>query len=151
MQPPDSITAARAPRARGSSLAPGLGLAVLAKFTCAACLDVYAGVLSSLGLGFVATDRGLVGLTALLLVVGTASTAWSARRHGHWGPLVLTVGGALLVIVGRLIVNAPLLYVGTGCIVAASLWNLWLGRRPARELVPLAVSDSVRDRADHTL
>jgi hypothetical protein len=107
----------------------------------------YAGVLSSLGLGFVATDRGLMGLTVTLLALGMAGLAWSARGHAHRGALLLAVGGAVLVIIGRLRASAPLLYIGTGLVAAAALWNFWLTRRSAREPVSL----TVRDRAGHTL
>ena len=125
--------------ARGTSLAPGLGLAVLAKFTCALCVVGYASVLSSLGLGFVATDRGLTALTVCLLVVNTASLAWSARRRGQRGPLVVATAGSLLVVGGRLLAVTPMLAIGTGLVIAASLWNLWLGRQGSRRLKPVSL------------
>lgn len=44
---------------RTVSLLPSAGVAVLSKFTCSFCLGAYTGLLSSLGVGFVATDAGL--------------------------------------------------------------------------------------------
>lgn len=147
MQQLDAHAAGRRP---WFALAPGVGLAVLAKFSCSLCVSVYAGLLSSVGLGFVATEGGFLGLTVFLLALGTGSIAWSARRHGHWGPLLLAGGGALLVLVGRLQLTTPALYVGTGAMAAAALWNLWLARRPARSLVPLAPGESIRNRPGRT-
>jgi len=137
-----------APRrlARLTPVAPGLGLAVLAKFSCAMCLTVYAGVLSSLGLSFVATDRGLMTLTLFFLVLGTASIAWSSRRHRNWGPLLVALAGAALVLLGRHWMVDSQLYAGTTLVAVAALWNLWLGRAPAPELVRLS-GRSVGDRS----
>jgi hypothetical protein len=95
-------------------------------------------VLSSLGVGFVSTDRGLTALTLLLLVMGLASLGWSWRAHRHSGPLVIGGIGAVLLVLGRLTWDLPLLlYAGAGLVLVGSVWNLWLGLRPAPDLVPL--------------
>lgn len=52
-------------RFRLATLLPGVGLAVLSKFTCSACLTAYAGLLASFGVGLVATDSGLTLLTGV--------------------------------------------------------------------------------------
>jgi hypothetical protein len=120
--------------ARGSrftALLPGLGLAVLSKFTCAACVGAYSGLLASTGLGFVATDSGLTLLTAGLLLLGFAGVALSTRRHRHPGPLALVVIGSGVVLAGRF--GAPstlVLLAGAAVTLAGSAWNVWLERRP---------------------
>jgi hypothetical protein len=122
----------------GVALLPSVGLAVVSKFTCSLCVAGYAGVLSSLGVGFVSTDRGLMGLTLMLLVLGLASLGWSWRPHRHPGPLTVSSIGAVLLILGRLAWTVPLLlYVGAALVLAGSLWNLWLGWRSDPDLVPL--------------
>jgi hypothetical protein len=120
------------------ALLPSVGLAVASKFTCSLCVAAYAGVLSSLGVGFVSTDRGLTLLTVMLLVLGLASLGWSWRRHRHPGPLTVSGFGALLLILGRLMGNLPVvLYAGAGSVLAGSLWNMWLGWHRVPDLVPL--------------
>lgn len=120
----------RSPRYAG--LLPGLGLAVLSKFTCAACVTAYSGVLASIGVGFVATDSGLTVLTAGLLALGLASVAWSTRKHRHFGPLALVLVGSGVLLAARLGAPASItvLLAGAGITLAASVWNLWLERRP---------------------
>lgn len=116
---------------RFTTLLPGLGLAALSKFTCAACATAYSGVLASLGVGFVATDSGLTILTAGLLALGLASVAWSTRRHRHFGPLALVVVGSGVLLTARF--GAPstrVLLAGAAITLAGSVWNLWLERRP---------------------
>jgi hypothetical protein len=118
-------------RPRFTALLPGLGLAVLSKFTCAACVGAYTGLLASAGLGFVATDSGLTLLTAGLLALGFAGVAWSTRRHRHLGPLALVVIGSGVVLAGRF--GAPstsVLLAGAAVTLAGSAWNVWLERRP---------------------
>lgn len=132
VKPPDLARQRPAPWVRNTGLAPGLGLAVLAKFSCSFCVAAYAGVLSSLGLGFAATDRGLLTLTVLLVVVGLASVAWSIRRHRSLGPLLLAAVGALVVLAGRVRANPPALYAGTALVAAASVWNFWMDRQSRR-------------------
>lgn len=117
---------------RFTPLLPGLGLAVLSKFTCSACVAAYSGLLASAGVGFVATDSGLTILTAGLLALGLASVAWSTRRHRNLGPLALMVVGSGVLLTARL--DAPsstrILLLGAAVTLVASVWNLWLERRP---------------------
>ncbi|MBA2627994.1 MAG: MerC family mercury resistance protein [Gemmatimonadales bacterium] len=117
---------------------PSIVLAILAKFTCALCLTAYAGVLSALGVGFVASERGLVVLTVIFLAVGLLSLGWSARRHHRSIPLVVGTIGTVLVLLGRRDAGTPtLLYAGSAVMMIASLWNLWAARRPAGTLVQI--------------
>lgn len=132
---------ARAGQGRGGwlrSLAavPGAALPLLPSVTCPACAVAYAGVLSSLGLGFLLSDRVLVPIIVASLVVGVASVAWSTRSHRRPGPLVATLVGVLGVVIGRLVWRVPaVLYVGVALLLGASIWNLWLKRpRPMRPI-----------------
>jgi hypothetical protein len=128
------VPSPRAPL-RALSLFPSLGVALMSKFTCSICVGAYTG-LGSLGLAFVATDAGLTGLTATLLTLSLAATAWSARRHGHLGPLGLMLLGSSLLIVARLMQPSPSVVLTAGAVVTlgASVWNLRLeARRACRE------------------
>ncbi len=104
---------------------------MLSKFTCSLCLGAYTGLLSSLGVGFVATEAGLTWLTVGLLALGVAAVAWSARRHRHLGPLGLMLLGSGVLLVARLDQPSPtkVLIAGAVLAVGASLWNFWLERR----------------------
>jgi hypothetical protein len=113
-----------------ATLLPGLGLAVLSKFTCSACLGAYSGLLATMGVGFVATDSGLAALTGGLLVLGLAGVAWSTRRHRHLGPLAIVLLGSGTVLAARLTATSGrVLFAGAALIIAGSLWNVWLARR----------------------
>ncbi|MCZ6807979.1 MAG: MerC domain-containing protein [Deltaproteobacteria bacterium] len=111
---------------------PAAVLPLLPSFTCPLCLAAYAGVLSTLGLGFVLTESVLAPLIVAFLLVGIASIAWTTRSHRRAGPLLTIVTGSAAVVAGRLVWNTPaVLYVGIALVIAASLWNLWL-KRPVR-------------------
>jgi len=116
-------------------------LAVLSKFTCALCVAAYAGVLSSLGIGFAGTDRGLTVITFLLLLINLASIGWSVPRHGNFGPVALAGVGSVVVLAGRHALSAPPLYAGAIMITAGSIWNVWLSRRLRRPLVRVLARD----------
>jgi hypothetical protein len=125
--------------ARSLVLLPGPLVALLPSVTCPLCLPAWAGVLSSLGLGFVMSERVLAPVIALLLTVGCASVAWSARCHRRVAPLALALVGSAAVVAGRLVWSIPVVtYAGAALLVGASVWNLWL-KRPRGALVPLRV------------
>lgn len=127
---------------RFTALLPSLGLAVLSKFTCAACLTAYSGVLASVGVGFVATDSGLTMLTAGLLALGLASVAWSTRRHRNLGPLALVVVGSAILLTARSgMPSTRDLLAGAAVTLAGSVWNLWLERRPTSCCADVATNE----------
>ncbi len=102
---------------------------MLSKFTCAACVTAYSGVLASVGGGFVAPGSGLTFLTAVLLVLGLASVAWSTRRHRHFGPLTLVLVGSGVLLTARSgVPSTRVLLAGAAITRAGSFWNLWLER-----------------------
>jgi hypothetical protein len=130
---------------RFTALLPGLGLAALSKFTCAACVTAYSGVLASMGVGFVAADSGLTILTAVLLVLGLASIAWSTRRHQNLGPLALVLVGSGVLLTARSgMPSTWVLLVGAAITLAGSIWNLWLERRPASCCADVAINESTQ-------
>ena len=121
------------------AVVPAAGLALLPSFTCPACLAAYAGVFSTIGLGFMLNERVMAPLIAAFLVIGFLAIARSTRSHRRPGPLVATGIGSVVVVVGRLVWNIPsVLYVGVALLVAAAVWNLWLKRPKRRPLVQLA-------------
>lgn len=144
--PPDDLIARalvearrdHGPWVRSIALLPGAAVSLLPSATCPACIAAYAGVASSLGLGFLFNERVLAPLIGLLLTVGLVSVAWSARSHRRTGPLLVTILGSAAVVGGRLVWSVPaLLYGGVALLVGASLWNLWLKRPQPEALVQL--------------
>lgn len=118
----------------GFAALPGVLLALLPKATCPLCVAAYAGVLSSLGLGVLLTDRVLTPVIVVSLIASVANVAWTTRPLRHRGPVVTSLIGALTVVVGRLVwSHVGVVIAGAALLVAASLWAVWL-RRP----VPLA-------------
>lgn len=109
-----------------AAVLPSVGAALLPKLTCAACWPAYAGVLSSLGIGFVDYTPYLLPLTAAFLAVSVAALAYRARSRRGYGPFLLGAAGAVGVLVGKFALDSdPAMYAGLGILVAASLWNSW--------------------------
>lgn len=118
-----------------SSLAtlPGISLAVLPKVACPACWPAYAGVLTSLGLGFLMEVRWLMPITAAFLVLAVFALGFRAGRRRGLGPLFLGVCAAGAVLAGKFVLGSDLaMYAGLAFLVTASIWNTW-PRRVAPE------------------
>ena len=115
--------------ALNAALLPSVGAALLPKLTCPACWPAYAGLLSSLGVGFVDYTPYLLPLTAAFLAVSVAALAYRARSRRGYAPFLLGAAAATAVLVGKFgFDNDPVMYAGLGVLVAASLWNSW--KRP---------------------
>jgi hypothetical protein len=105
---------------------PGIGVSILPKLACPACWPAYAGLLTSVGLGFLISAAYLLPLTAAFLILALAAMVFRARdRHGY-GPFALGIVAASGVLVGKFALDSrPTVYGAIGVLVVASLWNTW--------------------------
>jgi len=105
---------------------PGVGVSLLPKLACPLCWPAYAGLLSSVGLGFLVSAAYLLPLTSGFLLIALGAMAFKANsRHGY-GPFLLGLLAATAVLLGkfRWESNATM-YGAVGLLVIASLWNAW--------------------------
>lgn len=120
---------------------PGIGMALLPKLTCPACWPAYAGVLSSLGLGFVNYSPYLLPLTALFLILAVASLGFRANSRRGYGPFIMGTVAALILLIGKFIfASEAALYGGIALLTAASLWNSWPLRKEGSGSCPACAS-----------
>ncbi len=103
---------------------PGIGIALLPKLACPLCWPLYAGILSSLGLGFLIGTTYLLPLTAVFLALPLAVLGFRARRRRGYGPLLLGVAGSAAVLIGKFQLEMDvMIYGGVGALVMATLWS----------------------------
>jgi mercuric ion transport protein len=105
---------------------PGVSVSMLPKLACPACWPVYAGLLTSVGLGFLIPTVYLLPLTAAFLLLALGAMAFRAtKRHGY-GPFLLGLAAATGVLLGKFVWESnPTMYGAVGLLVIASLWNTW--------------------------
>ena len=118
---------------------PAIGVSMAPKLICPACWPAYAGVLTSVGLGFLVSTVYLLPLTAVFLALALgALAARASRRHGH-GPFLLGFIAAIGILLGKFVWGSnPTMYGAVGLLVIASLWNAW----PTRAILkPTSCSD----------
>ncbi len=70
---------------------PSIGVSVLPKLACPACWPAYAGLLTSIGLGFLISVRYLLPLTIAFLVLALAAMLFRARDRRGYGAFLLVV------------------------------------------------------------
>ena len=123
------LAAAGSSRARWSralAVLPGTGLALLPVGACPACWPAYAGLLGSLGLGFLLDTAYLLPVMGAFLALAFAALGYGAKRRRGLGPLVLGVGAAVTALVGKFALgSSAILYLGLALLIGASLWNSW--------------------------
>jgi mercuric ion transport protein len=105
---------------------PGVGVSLLPKLACPLCWPAYAGLLSSVGLGFLISTKYLLPLTIAFLVIALGALAFRAKNRQGYGPFVLGLIAAIGVLVGKFDWDSnPALYGAVVLLVVASLWNAW--------------------------
>ncbi len=96
---------------------------------CPLCWPAYAALLSSLGLGVLASARYLLPLTIALLAVALAGLGVQARRRGY-APLVLGGVATGVIMLGKFeIASSVTTYAGVVLLLAASGLTLLHDRR----------------------
>lgn len=107
--------------------APGIVLSLLPKIACPACWPAYAGLLSSIGLGFLVPNLTyLLPLTVVFLLIAVGASAIRARQRRGYLPFILGMIAASLILLGKFsLAFNPILYVGLGLLILASVWNGW--------------------------
>ena len=105
---------------------PGIGVSLLPKLTCPLCWPAYAGLLSSVGLGFLISTKYLLAVTAISLVLALGALAFRAGgRHG-FGPFMLGLLVAPGILVGKFRLGSnSVTYAAVTLLVVASMWNIW--------------------------
>ena len=109
-----------------SALLPTVGVALLPKLACPACWPAYAGLLSSLGIGFMDYTPYLVPFTLVFLAVSLGTMAYRAKSRQGYGPLFLGLVAGAVLMVGKFVYDSDAaMYAGLVILVAAALWNTW--------------------------
>lgn len=105
---------------------PGIGVALLPKLACPLCWPLYAGIVSSLGFGFLLSTAYLLPLTAGFLIFTLAVLAFRAKLRRGYGPFLLGTAGSAAILADKFQFEGGIvMYAGVGILVAAALWNAW--------------------------
>jgi len=105
---------------------PGIGAALVPALSCPACWPAYAGLLSSMGVGFLDPGPWLFPLTLIFLAIALTSLAYKGVKQKTWGPFYFGLAGSVLLVTGKYTFNSDaLLYIGVVLLVIGSVWNAW--------------------------
>jgi hypothetical protein len=124
---------------QGLLTVPGIGVALLPKLACPLCWPLYAGIVSSLGMGFLISTAYLLPITIAFLIATVFVLAFRAKQRRGFGPLLLGIAASAAVLIGKFgLESNPATYSGIALLVAASVWNAL----PRRVLVSCPCKDS---------
>lgn len=123
----------------------GGALALLApKGLCPICVAASGGLLSSIGLGFLAVNGVIQWVLPLTLTAGLLGLFFASRAHRRWWVFGSGIAGSAVLYGGWLVTSAPILYSGMAVLLAASAFNLWSQRHPRVALVQIGTERTVQ-------
>jgi mercuric ion transport protein len=109
----------------GLLMIPGISVALLPKLACPLCWPLYAGIMSSVGLGFLISTKYLLPLTIAFLMLTIGVLAFRAKQRRGYGPLVLAIVGSATVLIGKFDLGSnQTTYTGIVVLVLASAWSV---------------------------
>ncbi len=108
------------------SILPAVGMALLPKIFCPACWPAYAGLLSSLGVGFFDYTPYLLPAMLLFIVVALVALVYRARARRGYQPFCLGLVASSVLLSSKFYWDSdPLMWLGLIMLIVASLWNSW--------------------------
>lgn len=128
---------------RSLAVLPGVSVSLLPKLACPMCWPAYAGLLSSLGLGFLISTTYLLPVTVAFLVIAVLALGFRAGTRRGYGPMLVGVVAATAVFFGKFLLESnAAMYGGVALLLAASMWNSWPLR--ADRLIQLRAKEKSR-------
>lgn len=109
-----------------SSVVFAMGLTIMPK--CPLCWAAYLSVFSSLGLGTIDYQSWFLPAMLILLLSSLGFMFYQAYCRKIYGPVLLIIGGAVMVILGKFLFNTGfLMYAGLTVVLLGSVWNTFPG------------------------
>jgi hypothetical protein len=119
---------------------PGIGVSMLPPVICPICSPAYAAVLSSVGLGFLASTTYLLPVTVMLLAVPVGALAFRASTRRGFTSFWIGVTAAGSVLAGKFwFDSAAITYAGVSLLVFATILNLIPRRATSCSCLPADV------------
>jgi mercuric ion transport protein len=121
---------------------PSVGFSMLPKLACPACWPAYAGLLTSVGLGFLISTVYLLPLTVAFLVLALGTMVFRAKQRHGYGPFLLGTVAAIGVLLGKFVWGSnPIMYGAVVLLVVSSLWNSCRRRDTPRHVTSCSECD----------
>lgn len=125
---PDDWSLDEPPRSWRGILAavPAVGAGFVPVGACPVCMAATAGVLSSLGLGFLLETSYLLPLMTVFLGVALLALGYKADLRRGFGPLLVGVISTTTILAGKFAFSSDaVLYAGLVGLAGAAVWNAW--------------------------
>ncbi|MDQ6699436.1 MAG: hypothetical protein M3Z36_04555, partial [Acidobacteriota bacterium] len=91
---------------------------------CPMCWPAYAGLLTTVGLGFLISSRYLFLVTAGFLLISVGALAFRAKDRRGYGPALAGVAASIVILFGKFSLESnALMHSALGRLIAASVWN----------------------------
>jgi len=108
------------------SILPTLGMALMPKIFCPACWPAYAGVLSSLGVGFFDYTPYLLPAMLVFILIALAALSYRATQRRGYQPFYLGLVASGVLLSSKFYWDSDaIMWLGLVMLITASVWNSW--------------------------
>lgn len=105
---------------------PTVLIALLPKLFCPACWPAYAGLLSSVGLGFFDYTPYRAPALGVFVAIALGALVFQAPRRRGYRPFLVGIFASIVLLSAKFYWdNDLMMWIGLSLLVAASLWNSW--------------------------
>ena len=89
-------------------------------------LPAYAGLISSMGLGFIMQTAYLLPFTVICLMLAVGALGFRAKGRRGYGPFVMGIVAASVLVLGKFVLASDLaVYASVAALIGSSVWNSW--------------------------
>ena len=115
------------------ALLRAFAVVLLPRLVCPCQMPAYVGLLSSLGLAFLAETIYLLPMSVTFLTFAVGGFLLGTKRRQGYGPFLVGVIGTFALLLGKFIlISDSAFYGGVFFLLAASLWNAWPAAPPPK-------------------
>jgi len=108
------------------AMLPTVGLAFLPKLFCPACWPAYAGLLSSVGIGFFDYTSYILPAMLAFVVIALSTLIYKARQRRGYMPFFIGLSASVILLMSKFYWDSDvMMWVGLVLLISASLWNTW--------------------------
>lgn len=108
------------------AMLPAIGAGFLPKLACPACWPAYAGLLSSMGIGFFDYTPYMLPAMGIFISAALFALVFRAKNRHGYKPFYLGLAGSVILLTSKFYWDSDtFMWFGLSFLIGSSVWNTW--------------------------